>query len=101
MESIKQILMVLGFSAVASIATGQTTNIILQTDFDGDAGEGNFNFSYGYAVAGSSAGSVIAGFSGGLTGGAGTGGSFANAISPDYTLLPSDPNWTNASLAYV
>ena len=24
----------------------QTTNIILQTDFDGDAGEGNFNNNY-------------------------------------------------------
>jgi hypothetical protein len=101
MESIKQIFMVLSFSAIASIATGQTTNIILQTDFDGDAGEGNLNFSYGYAVAGSSAGSVLAGFSGGITGGAGTNGTFANAISPDYTLLPSDPNWTNAGLAYV
>ncbi len=101
MKSIKQLLIVFGIAGAVSAATAQTTNIILQTDFDGDAGEGNFNNDYGYCVAGSSAGSVLAGYSGGLTAGAGVGGTFANSISPDYTLLPSDPNWTSPSLAYV
>ena len=101
MKSIKQLLIVFGIAGAVFAATAQTTNIILQTDFDGDAGEGNFNNDYGYCVAGSSAGSVLAGYSGGLTAGAGVGGTFANSISPDYTLLPSDPNWTSPSLAYV
>ena len=101
MRFIKQLLITIGIAGMTSAATAQTTNIILQTDFDGDAGEGNFNNDYGYAYAGSSAGSVPAGYSGGLTAGAGVGGTVANSISPDYTLLPTSPNWTNASLAYV
>jgi hypothetical protein len=88
-------------AGMASAATAQTTNIILQTDFDGDTNEGNFNNDYGYCVAGSSAGAVLAGYSGGILAGTGLGGTSANSISPDYTLLPSDPNWTNASLSYV
>ena len=94
-------LAVLGAAGLMSTAVAQTTNIIVQTDYDGDAGEGNFNNNYGYCVAGSSAGSVLAGYSGGITAGVGVGGTFANSISPDYTLLPSDPNWTSPSLAYV
>ena len=35
------------------------------------------------------------------TAGAGVGGTTANSISPDYTLLATDPTGTNASLAYV
>ncbi len=101
MKSIKQLLMVFGIAGMVSGATAQITNVILQTDFDGDAGEGNFNNSYGYAYAGSSAGSVPAGYSGAITAGVGVGGTYANSISPDYTLLPSDPNWTSPSLAYV
>jgi hypothetical protein len=101
MKSIRQIFIVLGISGLVSAATAQTTNIILQTDFDGDAGEGNFNDAYGYAYAGSSAGSAAAGYSGGLTAGAGVDGTTANSISPDYTLLPSDPNWNSPSLAYA
>src|SRR5271170_4076196 len=101
MKSIKQIFIVLGISGLVSAATAQTTNLILQTDFDGDAGEGNFNDAYGYAYAGSSAGSAAAGYSGGLTAGAGVDGTTANSISPDYTLLPGDPNWNSPSLAYV
>src|SRR5208337_4902555 len=101
MKSIKQLLMVFGIAGMVSGATAQTTNVILQTDFDGDAGEGNINNNYGYAYAGSSAGSVPAGYSGGITAGVGVGGTAANSISPDYTLLPTDPNWTSPSLAYV
>ena len=101
MKSIKQLLITIGIAGMVSTATAQTTNIILQTDFDGDAGEGNFNNDYGYCVAGSSAGSALAGYSGGILAGTGVGGTYANSISPDYTLLPSDPNWTNPSLAYV
>lgn len=101
MKSLKQLLAVLGIAGAVSAATAQTTNIILQTDFDGDAGEGNLNNDYGYCVAGSSAGSALAGYTGGITAGAGVGGTYANSISPDYTLLPSDPNWTSPSLSYV
>ncbi len=101
MKSIKPLLITIGIAGMVSAATAQTTNVILQTDFDGDAGEGNFNNDYGYVYAGSSAGTVLAGYSGALTSGAGVGGTVANSISPDYTLLPTDPNWTNASLAYV
>ena len=98
---ITRLLAVLGVASLMSTAGAQTTNIILQTDFDGDADEGNLNSDYGYCVAGSSAGSVLAGFSGGITAGVGVGGTFANSISPDYTQLPGDPNWTSPSLGYV
>jgi hypothetical protein len=101
MKSIKQSLIILGIAGVVCAAPAQTTNIILQTDFDGDDGEGNFNNNYGYAYAGSSAGLVLAGYSGGITAGVGVGGTAANSISPDYTLLPTDPNWNSPSLAYV
>jgi hypothetical protein len=101
MKSIKHLLVTIGIAGITSAAPAQTTNIILQTDFDGDTNQGNFNNNYGYCVAGSSAGSVLAGYSGGLTSGAGVGGTVANSISPDYTFLPNDPNWTNASLSYV
>ncbi|HMD55384.1 MAG TPA: hypothetical protein VKJ65_12610, partial [Phycisphaerae bacterium] len=100
-SKITRLLAVLGVASLISTASAQTTNIILQTDFDNDAGEGNFNNDYGYCVAGSSAGSALAGYSGGITAGVGVGGTSANSISPDYTLLPTDPNWTNPSLTYV
>src|SRR5580698_4001527 len=100
-SKINRFLSVLGVVCLMSTAGAQTTNIILQTDFDNDAGEGNFNNNYGYCVAGSSAGSVLAGYSGGITGGVGVGGTSGNSISPDYTLLPNDPNWTSPSLSYV
>lgn len=101
MKTIKQLLVIFGIAVMASAATAQTTNIILQTDFEGDEGEGNFNNDYGYCVAGSSAGSVLAGYNGGVLDGIGVDGGYANGISPDYTLLPSDPNWTSPSLSYV
>jgi hypothetical protein len=101
LSKINRLLPVLCLAWLTSTAGAQTTNIILQTDFDGDAGEGNFNSNYGYCVAGSSAGSVAANYSGGITAGVGVGGTTANLISPDYTQLPSDPNWTSSSLSYV
>jgi hypothetical protein len=100
-SKITRLLAVFGVASLISTAGAQITNVILETDFDGDAGEGNFNNDYGYCVAGSSAGSVLAGYSGGITDGAGVGGTYANSISPNYTLLPTDPNWTNPSLTYV
>jgi hypothetical protein len=84
-----------------SAATAQTTNIILQTDYDGDAGEGNFSYSYGYCYAGASTGSSPTGYTAGVISGAGVNGTAASVVSPDYTLLPDDPNWTNPSDAYV
>ena len=90
-----------GISGVVGSASAQFTHIILQTDFDGDDGEGNFNNNYGYACAGSSAGSVLTGCSGGITAGVGVGDTAANSISPDYTMLPADSNWNSPSLACV
>lgn len=101
MKSIKPLFITLGFAAMVSVASAQSTNVIVQTDFDGDAGQGNLNYSYGYCVAGSSSGSALAGYSGGVTAGAGVGGTSAAAYTADYTLLPTDPNWTNPSLSYV
>jgi|SRR5665213_74004 len=102
MKSIKQLLIALGIAAVTTVARAQVTNIILQTDFDTDADEGNFNNSYGYCVAGSSAGSALAGLeSGGILAGTGVDGTAANSESPDYTLLPNDPNWNSPSNSYV
>lgn len=95
------ILTLIALVGMMSVASAQTTNILLQTDYDGDAGQGNLNYAYGYCVAGSSAGSAATGFSGGITAGAGVGGSSANSITPNYTMLPNDPNWTNSSLSYV
>ena len=101
MKSLKHSLLLLTIAGIAASAAAQTTNVILQTDFDGDAGEGNLSNDYGYAYAGSSAGSVLAGYSGGITPDVGVGGTSANSISPDYTLFPGDPNWSSPSLAYV
>jgi hypothetical protein len=85
---------------MVSVAAAQTTNVILETDFDGDAGEGNLSSNYGYCVAGSSTGNSLAGFSGGITPGVGVAGTSANSISPDYTLLPTDPAWANSANTY-
>ncbi len=100
MKSIKRWLFILGFAGLVSGATAQTTNVILETDFDGDAGEGNFNNDYGYCVAGSSTGTSLAGYSGGILAGAGVDGTYANSETADYTLLPTDPAWTNSANAY-
>src|SRR5277367_724971 len=100
MKSLKRCLVILGFAGMVADATAQTTNVILTTDYDGDAGEGNFNTGYGYCVAGSSSGNSLTGESGGITSGVGVGGTFANSITADYTLLPSDPAWTNAANSY-
>ncbi len=103
-SKITRLLAVFGIASLMSTAGAQTTNIILETDFNGDAGEGNYNFAYGYAVAGSSAENPLTdvGEFGGVTADAGVGGTnYANVAQPDYTLLPTDPNWTNPSLTYV
>jgi hypothetical protein len=97
---IPRLLTVLGVVSLISTADAQTTNIILQTDFDDDAGEGNFYNDYGYCIAGSSTGTSAAGESGGITAGAGLGGTFANSVTADYTLLPMDPAWTNSANSY-
>ena len=101
MKFIKPLFITLGFAAMVFVASAQSTNVLVQTDYDGDAGQGNLNYSYGYCVAGSSAGSALAGNSGGVTAGTGVDGTSAAAYTADYTLLASDPNWTNPSLAYV
>jgi hypothetical protein len=77
-----------------------TTNFIFETDFDGDSGEGNFNNDYGYCVAGSSTGTTLAGFTGGILDGTGVDGTYANSITANYTLLPTDPAWTNSANTY-
>jgi len=105
MKSIKQLLAILGIAGAVSAATAQTTNIILQTDFDGDANQGNYNTYYGYTAAGygigASSGSCVAGNSFTLSGGTGVGGTTNLTSVADYSLLPFDPNWTNAADSYV
>jgi hypothetical protein len=101
MKSVKQLIMALATAATVSTVTAQTTNIILQTDFDEDAGQGNFSNDYGYCVAGSSSGSALTGDFSAITGGAGVDGTSANVLSPNYTLLPTDPNWSNPANTYV
>lgn len=77
-----------------------TTNFILATDFDGDAGEGNFADSYGYCSAGSSTGTSLAGYSGGILAGTGVDGTYANSETANYTFLPTDQYWTNSANTY-
>jgi hypothetical protein len=100
MKSLKNSLVLFGFASMMSVAAAQTTNVILETDFDGDSGEGNFNNDYGYCVAGSSTGTSLAGYSGGITPDAGVNGTSANSISPNYAFLPTDPAWTNSANTY-
>lgn len=100
MKSIQHWLIVFCFAGIVSGVIAQTTNVILETDFDGDAGEGNFNNDYGYCVAGTSTGSSLVGESGGILAGVGTDGTLANSITANYTLLPSDPAWTNSANTY-
>jgi hypothetical protein len=100
MKSLKQSLFLFGLAGMVSGVAAQTTNVILETDFDGDAGEGNYSGGYGYCVAGSSTGTSLAGFSGGVTAGAGVNGTSANSMTPNYTFLPTDPAWTNSANTY-
>jgi hypothetical protein len=102
MKTIQKILGVASMVGILSVASAQTTNVILQTDFDEDAGQGNFSYAYGYCVAGTSAGPAATGFTGGnIEPGIGVNGTAANYISPDYTQLPTDPNWSNPSITYA
>ncbi|HTR40460.1 MAG TPA: hypothetical protein VMH87_02430 [Pseudomonadales bacterium] len=102
MKTIQQVIVAAAIAGTLFSASAQTTNVILQTDFDGDAGEGNYSFAYGYCVAGTSAGSSATGFSGGgVQAGIGVGGTSANYISPDYSQLPEDPDWTNPDITYA
>ena len=44
MKSSKQsFIIIICMAGLVSVASAQTTNVILQTDFDGDAGQGNIN----------------------------------------------------------
>jgi len=101
MKTIRHLIVTFLAVAGALSATAQTTNIILQTDFDNDAGEGTFEDDYGYTACGSSDGYVASGFSGGVTAGVGVDGTSASYISPDYTLLPGQENWTDPDNSYV
>lgn len=107
MKSIKQTLAILVIASAVSAAMAQMTNVILQTDFDSDAGEGNFaNNNYGYVAVGSSSADPIgyhipAGYTEGIVGGLGVTNSVCNSATVDYTLLPSDPYWTTPTNTYV
>lgn len=99
MKAIAKLSILFALAGVVFAASGQTTtNVILQTDFDGDEGQGNLTGTSSWAGAGSEQGTALAGiYTQGLTTGIGVGGSSANEIAPDYTLLGSDPVWTTAS----
>jgi hypothetical protein len=102
MKAFQNAIVVAAIVGTLTSGSAQTTNVILQTDFDGDAGEGNYSFAYGYCVAGTSAGPSATGFTGGgVQAGIGVNGTSANYISPDYTQLPTDPNWTSPGITYA
>lgn len=107
MKSIKQWLAIFGIASAVSTAMAQITNVILETDFDGDAGQGNFaNNNYGYVAVGSSSAAansqtIPAGYTEGILGGIGVGGTTGNSATVDYTLLPLDSNWTTPTNTYV
>jgi hypothetical protein len=101
MKIIEYAIVVAAIVGTLSVVSAQTTNVILQTDFDKDAGEGNYTGSYGYTVAGTSAGSAAPNFSQAVTAGIGVDGTSANELSPDYTELATDQNWTNDSIQWA
>ncbi|MGA2869131.1 MAG: hypothetical protein ABSF34_08230, partial [Verrucomicrobiota bacterium] len=101
MKIIEYAIVVAAIVGTLSVVSAQTTNVILQTDFDGDAGEGNYSGSYGYTVAGTSAGKTAPNFSQAVTAGIGVDGTSANELSPDYTELATDQNWTNDSIQWA
>jgi hypothetical protein len=94
-----QLSVVLALAGGVLSMAGQTTNVILQTDFDGDAGQGNYTGGYSYCVAGTDAGNPLPVTVNnlGVTAGVGVGGSSAYETSPNYTDLATDPGWINAS----
>lgn len=100
MKSLKQLLAIFAISSALFTALGQTTNVILQTDFDGDAGQGNYVTSGSWVYAGTDAGSPLPIFINyyGVTNGLGVGGSSNYIASPDYTDLGTDPGWLGASV---
>jgi hypothetical protein len=104
MKYITQLSIVFSIACVIFSASGQTTNVILQTDFDGDAGMGNGGGCGGYAGAGS-------GYNGGsstpplpytaaVVAGIGVGGTSAAQIIGDFSDLATDPVWQDA-VGYV
>jgi hypothetical protein len=101
MKIIEYAIVVAAIIGTLSVVSAQTTNVILQTDFDGDAGEGNYSGSYGYTVAGTSAGNAAPNFTQAVTAGIGVDGTSANELSPDYTELATDQNWTNNSIQWA
>lgn len=108
MKIIQHIIVVAAMIGMLSTISAQTTNIILQTDFDGDAGQGNLvadTPTYAFIYAGTDA---SGGQNGGaplpvfvnyqdITNGIGVGGSYAFQFSPDYTDLATDPGWLDAT----
>jgi hypothetical protein len=99
MKIIQSAIVVAAIVGTLSAASAQTTNVILQTDFDGDAGQGNYTGGYAYCVAGTDAGNPlpVSVNNLGVTAGVGVGGSSAYEASPNYTDLATDPGWANAS----
>jgi hypothetical protein len=87
MKYITRLSVVIALAGVVFSAPGQMTNVLLRTDFDGDAGQGNYTGGYSYCVAGTDAGNPLpVGVNNiGVTAGVGVGGSSAYEVSPDYT----------------
>jgi hypothetical protein len=90
-----------GLSLVMNPEAAVTTNVLFETDYNNDAGEGNFYTYYGYTIAGSSDGPCAAGNTTAITYGAGVNGSNAVVSTADYTLLPDQSNWTDPTVSYV
>ena len=94
---ITQLLTVLGSAGLMASASAQTTNVIFGTDFEGTAINDNYFSSFGYAYAGGNLGGSGPAFAGGVTAGVGLTNSSAFDAMPDFTLVGSDPNYTNSS----
>ena len=86
----------LGILGMMSVATAQTTNIILGTDFDGF---GDYNYGYAFAYAGSELGktAVAPPNTYEVVSSAGVDNTAAARATVDYTGLATDPNYQNAT----
>jgi hypothetical protein len=102
MKSIARLSILLGIVGMAFTASGQTTNTIFKTDFDGD--DGNGNFEYGFATGWAGTDAAPGGLPGavfnylGVVAGAGVNGTSAIEASPNYTELATDPGWLDAQV---
>jgi hypothetical protein len=96
MKVIQTAIVAAALAGMLSAASAQTTNVILQTDFDGDAGMGNGGGCGGYAGFGSELGGEPLPYTAAVAPGIGVGGTSAAQIIGDFSDLATDPIWQDA-----